>query len=411
MRKSVRFSILNTSFLSLALCVIVGCKSRANVADSMVSAASAINSGCKLIVSSDTASVASTSLIDLIARDKNQSCNAKILRLPLVRQAKGFTCAATSLQSILFYYGDFFTETELQRILRSHKDYGTSYKRILRFFNGLNDKDRRETITSVYGFDSKVELSDLEVVLKDPAVFAAIEAKAKTSPMHASVLKGIEDLRSDAIDIDKLGSLSTSFGLTAADTASAVDDSNAADSGHRVQSRPKRKAEPHQNKYALRLFFESKPYNHPGAMPVGCPSPTVATNSEKIGPTRAMTLNDLAQAIDAGHPVLALTQAWTYTNDKDYDISEYEKAWYSGHYVVVIGYDEHNIYYMDPYNMGHYAFLPKDEWEKRWHDYDGFLADDGVTRCPGGSELHHFGLVIARDRGPAYDPDRITKMY
>ena len=309
------------------------------------------------------------------------------------------------MKSILFYYGDFLAETELQRILRSHKDSGTSFVRILRFLNALNDKAGREKILSVYGFDSKIDLSDLELILNDPAVLAAIKAKSKTSALHASVLQGIEELRANAIDIDNLGSLKAGFNLSDDQVDDKVDD------GHRVQRQPESSAGPNQNKYALRLFFERKPYNHSGAVPAGCPSTAPSNAIDVLGPTRAMTMSDLTQAIDAGHPVLALTQAWSFSSDKDYDIKEYETAWYSGHYVVVVGYDEANIYYMDPYNMGHYAYLPKNEWEKRWHDYDGLLADDGATRCPGGSELHRFGLVVSRAGGPKYDPDRITKMY
>jgi predicted double-glycine peptidase len=124
-----------------------------------------------------------------------------------------------------------------------------------------------------------------------------------------------------------------------------------------------------------------------------------------------MTFDDIKSAIDAGHPILALTQAWSYENDQDYDIDEYSKSWGSGHYVAVIGYDQDNIIFMDPYNMGHYAFVPKSEWDRRWHDYDGWLANDLTTRCPGGTELDHLGLVIKRAAGPDFDVDAITKMY
>jgi uncharacterized protein YvpB len=404
MRKVSRNLYISGMLLTVTFWLLAGCKARPVADDSNVLSSANKSGDCNPVVNTSNA-VSSTSLNELMLRSKNPLCKTKMLRLPLVRQTKGFTCGAASLKSILYYYGDFLAETELQRLLRSHKDNGTSFMRILRFLNALNDKDDREKIMSVYGFDSKIDLSDLELVLNDPAVLAAIKAKAKTSALHASVLQGIEELRDDALDIDKLGSLKAGFSLS----GDSADDK--IDNGRRVQPQPKRAASPNQNKYALRLFFERKPYNPGGAVPAGCPSTAPAPAIDILGPTRAMTMTDLTQAIDAGHPVLALTQAWSFSNDNDYDIKEYETAWYSGHYVVVVGYDEANIYYMDPYNMGHYAYLPKAEWEKRWHDYDGLLADDGTTRCPGGSELHKFGLVISRAGGPTYDPDRITKMY
>ncbi len=396
---------VGVSTAGAAIIGVTACKNRANAEESTLrsEAAPPAAASCEPVVAADGKAVSSTSLSALIARAKNPACKARFLQLPLVRQTKGFTCGAASLKSILFYFGDFIAETELQRILRSHKENGTSFKRIIRLVSALNDKASREKIAGMYGFDSKVDLSELELVLNDPAVLAAIKAKAGSNATFASVVKGIEALRTDALDIDSMGSLSTGLGLT--------EGAEPVDSGHRVQPRLPVEAEPHQNTYSTKLFFEPRPYDPSGPRPEGCPAEAPPAVAGSVGKTRAMTLGDLTQAIDEGSPVLALTQAWSFTNDKDYDLAEYSKSWYSGHYVVVIGYDEKNIYYMDPYDMGHYAFLPKAEWERRWHDYDGLLAADGTTRCPGGTELEHFGLVISRSGGPAYRPDLITKMY
>ncbi len=364
---------------------------------------------CLPLVQSDTNGVSSTSLPRLLARANNPACKAKFLRLPLVRQTKGYTCGAASLKAILYYFGDFFAETELQRILRSHNVNGTSFKRIMRFLSALNDKDQREKLMAVYGFDTKVDLNELSIVLNDPSVLSAIKAKKASNPAFAAVLKGLNELKTSAIDIDKLGSVGGGLSLTGEDP---IDPFGPTDNGHRLQLvEAPLPAEPSQNKYSTQLFVARRPFRPAGPLPAGCPETPPPPPPGTVTPVRGMTLDDLTKAIDDGSPILALTQAWSYTSDEDYDLKEYEHSWYSGHYVVVVGYDQKNIYYMDPYTLGHYAFLPKEEWERRWHDYDGLLAADEATRCPGGTELEHFGLVVKRQGGATYDQDLITKMY
>ena len=394
-----------TSILVLTT-VLMGCKNLAPSGSANLAADPAIvrsTHECDPLISETPAGISLTSMTALLDRARNPVCKTKILRLPLVRQTKGFTCGAASLMSILFYFGDFFTEMELQRILKSHKDAGTSFDRILRFLNALNVKSQREKMQAMYGFDSHIDLNDLAAVLNDPAVKDAIRARADDSPVHANVLSGIDTLNEDAVDIDSLGSTSTGMAL--------VDQQNVAPTGRRVQARREAPTEGYRNKYSTQLFVRRTAYNPSGSLPEGCPEPDSDHTTSNSQSTRGMTFDDIKSAIDAGHPVLALTQAWSYENNRDYDIDEYSKSWGSGHYVAVIGYDQNNIIFMDPYNMGHYAFVPKSEWDRRWHDYDGWLANDLTTRCPGGTELEHLGLVIKRAAGPAFDVDAITKMY
>jgi len=47
---------------------------------------------------------------------------------------------------------------------------------------------------------------------------------------------------------------------------------------------------------------------------------------------------------------------------------DYTNIWDSGHYMVVIGLDEKNIYFMDPSASGNRGFLPIGEFMTRWHD-------------------------------------------
>jgi predicted double-glycine peptidase len=106
----------------------------------------------------------------------------------------------------------------------------------------------------------------------------------------------------------------------------------------------------------------------------------------------AMTVDQLKAFIDAQTPVLLLIQAWP---EKPVDWSQ---DWKDGHYVVAIGYDEDNIYFMDPATIGNYTYIPVDEFLSRWHDEDR-----------PGVKLINFGIVID-GKEPVYDPDQIKSL-
>ncbi|HOX22992.1 MAG TPA: C39 family peptidase [Elusimicrobiales bacterium] len=78
------------------------------------------------------------------------------------------------------------------------------------------------------------------------------------------------------------------------------------------------------------------------------------------------SLADLKKALDEKKPTLLLIQAWP--SDKAVD---YAKDWDDGHCVIGVGYDEKNLYIMDPSVIGRYAYIPLDEFLVRWHDFDG----------------------------------------
>jgi len=106
-----------------------------------------------------------------------------------------------------------------------------------------------------------------------------------------------------------------------------------------------------------------------------------------------MTLEDLKRQIDDRKPVIVLIQAWP---DSPVDWSQ---DWKDGHYAIALGYDSHNIYFMDPSTLGHYTFIPVPEFLDRWHD-----VDDRV-------HLHHFGMMITMvPAAQIYNPDLIKRM-
>ncbi len=106
-----------------------------------------------------------------------------------------------------------------------------------------------------------------------------------------------------------------------------------------------------------------------------------------------MTLESLKRLIDERKPVILLIQAWPDTT------VDYIKDWEDGHYAIAIGYDQQNIYFMDPSTLGNYSFIPVQEFLERWHD-----KDDQTL-------LYQFGMVIFKDPpGKVYNPDEIKQM-
>lgn len=106
---------------------------------------------------------------------------------------------------------------------------------------------------------------------------------------------------------------------------------------------------------------------------------------------KEMTLEQLKQFIDKKQPVLCLVQAWASVP------TDYRTEWKDGHYVVAVGYDEKNIFFMDPSTLGDYAYIPVDEFLERWHDTDGH------------ERLHHFGMIVLKDK-IKYEPGVATFM-
>ncbi|MBI5882672.1 MAG: C39 family peptidase [Elusimicrobia bacterium] len=104
-------------------------------------------------------------------------------------------------------------------------------------------------------------------------------------------------------------------------------------------------------------------------------------------------LEDLKAALDRGSPVIVAFQAWADAP------ADYSQDWDDGHYAVAVGYDEKNIYFMDPSTLGNYTFIPKAEFLDRWHDrYDS----DRVR-------VNRLMIVFSKDK-PGYDPEAVLKL-
>jgi predicted double-glycine peptidase len=78
-----------------------------------------------------------------------------------------------------------------------------------------------------------------------------------------------------------------------------------------------------------------------------------------------LTFEDLEQGLSRGDVVIVALQAWATRA-----VTDWRKNWEDGHYVVVVGLSRDRIYVMDPSVRTGYAYLTRDEFLARWHDYD-----------------------------------------
>jgi predicted double-glycine peptidase len=90
-----------------------------------------------------------------------------------------------------------------------------------------------------------------------------------------------------------------------------------------------------------------------------------------------MSFSDLEMIVNAKMPVLITYQAWSESD------AHWSECWEDGHYSVVIGIDDKNVYLEDPSITGEIGYIPRKEFLDRWHDIDR-----------NGNELNQFGLVI-----------------
>jgi predicted double-glycine peptidase len=105
--------------------------------------------------------------------------------------------------------------------------------------------------------------------------------------------------------------------------------------------------------------------------------------------TPPMTLDRLQDYLTQGKPVICSIQAYA-TPTKVYDDPTSNE---DGHYVVAIGFDDKNVYFMDPSinwrndkSAPRRGFLSKEEFVKRWHDNEG-TDDEPEIR-------HRLGIAI-----------------
>jgi predicted double-glycine peptidase len=85
---------------------------------------------------------------------------------------------------------------------------------------------------------------------------------------------------------------------------------------------------------------------------------------------KGATLEQLEASVDRGEPAIVNIQAWQAV-PRAKDLKPWATDWIDGHYVVLVGYDQHSFYFMDPSTQGHYTYIPRAQLPDRWHDVVG----------------------------------------
>jgi len=78
-----------------------------------------------------------------------------------------------------------------------------------------------------------------------------------------------------------------------------------------------------------------------------------------------LTFADLDEDLRHGAVVIVAVQAWA-----GHPVPDWRTNWEDGHYVVVVGLTDERVYVMDPSVRTGYAYLTREEFFERWHDYD-----------------------------------------
>src|SRR5262249_50315983 len=86
-----------------------------------------------------------------------------------------------------------------------------------------------------------------------------------------------------------------------------------------------------------------------------------------------LTLDDLQRVTDTGAPVIVVGQFWISHRESGAR-PDASREWNNGHYVVVLGVDDENVYYQDPYLRMGKAFTTRAAFRQRWHQIMGGAA-------------------------------------
>jgi predicted double-glycine peptidase len=78
-----------------------------------------------------------------------------------------------------------------------------------------------------------------------------------------------------------------------------------------------------------------------------------------------LTLDDLGRELSRGSVVIVAIQAWP-----DGKVTDWRTDWEDGHYVVVVGLSRDRVFVMDPSVRTGYAYLRRQDFVARWHDYE-----------------------------------------
>lgn len=85
------------------------------------------------------------------------------------------------------------------------------------------------------------------------------------------------------------------------------------------------------------------------------------------------TIEKLRKELESGKTVIVGFQAWPKKN-----IQSYKDVFSEGHYAVVCGMDNSNIYFMDPSVCNNYGYLSLKDFQDRWHSLIGKGNDKKV---------------------------------
>lgn len=99
-----------------------------------------------------------------------------------------------------------------------------------------------------------------------------------------------------------------------------------------------------------------------------------------------VTFSELRYFLDMQKTVILEIQAWPF---KNYGNTPWRDIWDEGHFVVLIGMDDHYAYFMDTAieEIG-YVYVPLEELNERWHNVAQGL--DGISR-----PYQHFVIIIS----------------
>ena len=96
------------------------------------------------------------------------------------------------------------------------------------------------------------------------------------------------------------------------------------------------------------------------------------------------TLEDIYYNLGNNFPTLVAVQAWL----ENYPPKQWETTWEDGHWLIVIGMDDQNIYFEDPSLLGSRGYMSNEEFLSRWHDYTGEVP------CCDSSDRQYNHLII-----------------
>jgi len=116
-----------------------------------------------------------------------------------------------------------------------------------------------------------------------------------------------------------------------------------------------------------------------------------------------LTLADLQKSISEGVPVITDSQRLKETN------KTWNDTWKSGHYMVLIGIDNRNVTFEDPFLLGSRLTMDRNEFVDSWHDYEAELSN-----LTDDNKYQHVGVFIRgtppQDRPAVVWPERLPTL-